>query len=193
MSKCAFCHCSLEESQGSIIPSNAMAYAISQGYSPEMSPSWPTMKETAVKAINDYEADCSDATLAANWKRQLALPNRRFRLCDHCFSTLFRYLPSDPGTLPRSTPQASFADDPALGYIVPINTSIWAIFASYAGLFSPAIFPAPFAIILGIIALFDIKNHPEKKGKGRAIFSIVMGADVTPLFYLLLFGVLAWT
>jgi len=181
MSKCAFCHCSLEESQGSIIPSNAMVYAIAQGYSPEMSPSWPVMKETAVKAINDYEADCSDATLAANWKRQLTLPSRRFRLCDHCFSTMFRYLPTDPGKLPRSAPQSSFADDPALGYIVPINTSIWAIFASYAGLLSLAVVFAPFAIILGIIALIDIKNHPEKKGKGRAIFAIIMGTIFTLL------------
>ena len=186
MSKCAFCHCPLEGSQGSIVPSNAMAYAFEQGYSPEMSPSWPTMKETALKAITDYEADCSDAVLAENWKRQLTLPNRRFRLCDHCFSTLFRFLPTDPGLLPCAGSQTSFSDDPALGYIIPINTSIWAIFASYAGLMSIAMFPAPFALILGIIALIDIKKHPEKKGKGRAIFAIVM-AIVAPL---LLFGLI---
>jgi len=191
MSQCAFCHCSLEESQGSIIPSNAMAYAMTQGYSPEMSPSWPVMKETAVKSITDYEADCSDAALVASWKRQLTLPNRRFRLCDHCFSTLFPYLPTDPGNLPRSTPQSSYSDDPVLGYIVPINTSIWAIFASYAGLFSILVITAPIALILGIIALIDIKRHPEKKGKGRAIFAIVMGVIVIPLFVLMIIGMSA--
>ena len=151
------------------------------------------MKETAVKAITDYEADCSDAVLVASWKRQLTLPNRRFRLCNHCFSTLFHYLPADPGKLPRSTPQASYSDDPALGYIVPINTSLWAIFASYAGLFALTIVFAPIAIILGIIAWVDIRRHPEKKGKGRAIFAIVMGVIFTLLVpVLFLFALIAW-
>ena len=181
MAKCAFCHCSLEGTQGSLVPSQAMAYAVAQGYSPEMSPSWPTMKETAVKAITDYEADCSDAALAESWKRQLTLPNRQFRLCDRCFSTLFRYLPTDPGELLRSVPQPSYSDDPVLGYIVPISTSIWAIFASYAALLSVIVFPAPLALILGIIALIDVRRHPEKKGMVRAIFAIVMGTIFTLL------------
>ena len=181
MAKCAFCYCSLEENQGSIVPCEAMAYAIAQGYSPDMSPSWPTMKETAVKAITDYEADCSDAALAANWKRQLTLPGRRFRLCDHCFSTLFRYLPADPGKIPRTTSSYTPTNDASLGYIVPINTSIWAIFAGYAGLFAVLVVTAPIALVLGIIALVDVKKHPEKTGKGRAIFAIVMGAIFTLL------------
>jgi hypothetical protein len=29
--------------------------------------------------------------------------------------------------------------------------------------------------LFGIIAVIDIKNHPEKHGMGRAIFGIVMG------------------
>ena len=191
MAQCAFCRCSLEESQGSLVPGNAMAYAIAQGDSPEMSPSWPTMKETAVKAITDYEADCSDAALVASWKRQLTLPNRRFRLCDHCFSTLFRYLPTDPGKIPRSAAQPAYSDDPALGYIVPINTSIWAIFASYAALVGMALFPvALIALILGIVALYDIKKHPGKGGKGRAIFAIVVGI-VSPLFWISFFVILS--
>ncbi|MCL2349123.1 MAG: DUF4190 domain-containing protein [Planctomycetaceae bacterium] len=191
MAKCAFCHCSLEGTQGSLVPSQAMAHAFAQGYSPEMSPSWPTMKETAVKAVTDYEADCSDAALAESWKRQLTLPNRRFRMCDRCFSTLFPYLPADPGELLRSTPQSSFSDDSALKYIVPINTSIWAIFASYAALFSVIVFPAPIALILGIIALIDVRRHPEKKGMVRAIFAIVMGTIFTLLMLaLFLFAVI---
>jgi len=190
MAKCAFCHCSLEENQGSIIPCEAMAYAIGQGYSPDMSPSWTTMKETAVKAITDYEADCSDAALAASWKRQLTLPGRRFRLCDHCFATLFDYLPTDPGKIPRSAPLYSQSNDAALGYIVPVNTSILAIFASYAGLLAVTGIFAPISLILGITALLDIKWHPEKKGKGRAIFAIVIGI-VAPVFWFLFFTVLA--
>ena len=190
MAKCAFCQCSLDETQGSVIPSNAMAYAMTQGYSPEMSPSWPAMKETAVKSITDYEAECSDAALAESWKRQLTLPNRRFRLCDHCFSTLFRYLPADPRQIPHTAPHYTQSNDAALGYIVPINTSIWAIFASYAALFSLVIFPAPIALFLGIIALIDVNKHPEKGGKGRAIFAIVMGAVFTPLLLLFIIGMI---
>ena len=170
-----------------------MAHAIAQGYSPDMSPSWPTMKETAVKSITDYEADCSDAALAASWKRQLTLPNRRFRLCDHCFSTLFRFLPTDPGKIPRIAPQYAQSNDASLGYIVPINTSIWAIFASYVALLSLVMFPAPIALILGIIALIDIKKHPGMRGKGRAIFAIIMGVLFTPLLLLLIVGMmLGW-
>jgi len=192
MAKCAFCHCSLEENQGSIIPSEAMAYAIGQGYSPDMSPSWSAMKETAVKAITDYEADCSDAALAASWKRQLTLPGRRFRLCDPCFSTLFRFLPTNPGKIPRTAPQYSPSNDAALGYIVPINTSIWAIFASYAALVGMALFPiALISLILGIVALIDVKRHPEKGGKGRAIFAIIVGIG-SPIFWMLFFSMLAW-
>jgi len=190
MAKCAFCHCSLEENQGSIIPGEAMAYAIGQGYSPDMSPSWPAMKETAVKAITDYEADCSDAALAASWKRQLTLPGRRFRLCDSCFSTLFRFLPADPGKIPRAAPQYAPSNGAALGYIVPINTSIWAIFASYAALVGMALFPiALISLILGIVALVDVKKHPEKGGQGRAIFAIIVGI-ASPLFWMLFFTVL---
>jgi len=188
MAKCAFCHCTLEENQGSIIPCEAMAYAIGQGYSPDMSPSWSTMKETAVKAITDYEADCSDAALAASWKRQLTLLGQRFRLCDHCFSTLFHFLPTDPGKIPRTAPQYAPSNDAALGYIVPINTSIWAIFASYVGLFAVSMLLAPIALILGIIALRDVRKHPEKTGKGRAIFAIVMGT----IFTLLPLGILVF-
>ena len=151
------------------------------------------MKETAVKAITDYEADCSNAALTESWKRQLTLPNRRFRLCDHCFSTLFRYLPTDPGQIPHTISQYMQSNDAALGYIVPINTSIWAIFAGYVALLSLIMFPAPLALILGIIALADIKKHPEKKGKGRAIFAIVMGAIFTPLLLLMIVGMmLGW-
>jgi len=177
MAKCAFCQCPLEENQGSIVPSPAMTQAFGQGYSPEMSPSWQTMKETAARAVTDYEADCSDATLAESWRRQLTLPNRRFRICNHCFSTLLPYLPKNPTdqVFSSSTPQYNSSNDAALGLIVPINTSVWAIFASYAALFSVLVFPAPIALILGIIALRDVRKHPGMKGKARAIFAIIMG------------------
>ncbi len=35
---------------------------------------------------------------------------------------------------------------------------------------------APLAVILGVVALIDISKHPERHGRGRAIFGIVMGS-----------------
>ena len=36
-------------------------------------------------------------------------------------------------------------------------------------------FPGPLALILAVVAIRDIKRHPEKHGMGRAIFGLVMG------------------
>jgi hypothetical protein len=58
--------------------------------------------------------------------------------------------------------------------LLPVGRSIWAIAAGYAGLFSVLIFPAPIALILGIVAVIDIKKHPDRHGMGRAVFAIVM-------------------
>jgi hypothetical protein len=60
--------------------------------------------------------------------------------------------------------------------LLPVGRSFWAIAAGYLGLFSVLLFPAPIALILGIVAVVDIRRHPERHGMGRAIFGIVMGA-----------------
>jgi hypothetical protein len=59
--------------------------------------------------------------------------------------------------------------------LLPVGRSAWAIAAGYAGLFAVLFFPAPIALILGIIAIYDIKRHPERHGMGRAIFGLAMG------------------
>lgn len=59
--------------------------------------------------------------------------------------------------------------------LIPVGRSLWAIAAGYFGLFSFLILPAPLALLLGIVAILDIRNHPERHGMGRAIFGIVMG------------------
>ena len=64
-----------------------------------------------------------------------------------------------------------FSDDTE---IVRTHTSGWAIAAGYVGLFAVLCFPAPIALILGIIALRTC-NKRSLKGSGRAIFAIVMG------------------
>ena len=66
--------------------------------------------------------------------------------------------------------------DPALKMVVPLNTSALAIIAGYLGLISVLCVPAPFALVLGILAMLHLKKHPKLDGKGRAIFAIVMGS-----------------
>ncbi len=66
--------------------------------------------------------------------------------------------------------------DPAMKFVVPMNTSALAILAGYVGLVSVLCVPAPFALLLGILALQHLKKNPKLDGKGRAIFAIVMGA-----------------
>jgi len=70
--------------------------------------------------------------------------------------------------------------------LLPVDRSGWAIVSGYLALFSLMVFPAPFALATGILALKDIKRHPEKHGRGRAWFGIVMGALFSVLGLLLL-------
>lgn len=72
-------------------------------------------------------------------------------------------------------PTKPLEDDPVIRMILPVGRSGWAIAAGYMGLFAVLLVPAPLALILGIVALNDIKNNPKKLGKGRAIFGLVMG------------------
>ena len=69
--------------------------------------------------------------------------------------------------------------DEGLQYIIPINTSGLALAAGYVGLISVLCLPAPFALLLGILALRHLKKNPKLHGKGRAIFAIVMGGLFT--------------
>ena len=73
-------------------------------------------------------------------------------------------------------PKQDLGDDPAVRMLLPVGRSIWAIAAGYLGLISVCGLPAPLALICGIVAIRDIKTHPDRHGMGRAIFGIVMGA-----------------
>lgn len=87
---------------------------------------------------------------------------------------------------PMGPPPSTAGDDAVLRLILPIGRSLWAIAAGYLGLVSLIVIPAPFALITGVIAVIDIKRHPEKTGMGRAIFGIVMGGMVCMLVLLAL-------
>ena len=78
-------------------------------------------------------------------------------------------------------------DTPTMRMILPIGRSILAVAAGYTGLFSILLFPAPIALILGILAVIDIKRHPEKHGMGRAVFALITGGFFTVFLLLFVF------
>jgi uncharacterized RDD family membrane protein YckC len=59
--------------------------------------------------------------------------------------------------------------------LAPRSRSKWAVAAGYLGLCSVILFPAPFALIAGILGVRDLKQHPDRSGMAGAIFGIVMG------------------
>jgi hypothetical protein len=77
-------------------------------------------------------------------------------------------------------------DDPAMRMLLPVGLSGWAIAAGYLGLISVLCFPAPFALLAGILAIRAMNRNPKKHGMGRAIFGIVMGVLGTVGLVLLL-------
>ena len=81
--------------------------------------------------------------------------------------------PAGPGTPFRPPPD--IGEDPAVRMLIPVGRSGLAIAAGYAGLFALIPCLAPIALVLGILAIRDLKRHPDKHGMGRAIFGVVMG------------------
>jgi hypothetical protein len=94
-----------------------------------------------------------------------------------------------PGVVPP-TPLPSLGENAGIRMLLPVGRSFWAIAAGYAGLFAVLFFPAPIALILGIIAVGDIKRHPDRHGMGRAVFGIVMGVVCT-IGWVLIFAYMA--
>ena len=83
-----------------------------------------------------------------------------------------------PGALERYNAQA--ADGGAMNLLLPMGPqSGFAIAAGYLGIFGLFLAPlALLAIIFGVLGLRDLKAHPAKRGKGRAITGIVLGSLV---------------
>jgi uncharacterized RDD family membrane protein YckC len=68
--------------------------------------------------------------------------------------------------------------------LAPRSRSKWAVAAGYLGLCSVILFPAPFALVAGILGVRDLKQHPDRSGMAGAIFGIVMGALGTAVIVL---------
>ena len=72
--------------------------------------------------------------------------------------------------------------DSALRMLIPIGRSGWAVAAGYLGLLSLLPFVGVLALAIGIVAVCDLRQHPEKHGAGRAWFGIFAGG-LSLLFY----------
>ena len=104
-------------------------------------------------------------------------------VCPICHSDLTQ--PPRVGRTPSSR-----ESDAVTRMLIPVDRSGWAIAAGYAGLFSLICFPAPIAIVLGLVAIRDIKRHPDRHGMGRAVFGLVMGIVGTGFLIFGIFGAL---
>ena len=113
--------------------------------------------------------------------------------CPKCGSTNETGVPScvSCGEALPQFPRPRDSHDDALGLIIPINVSGWAIAASYAGLFALTVVLAPIALILGIVALRDLKRRPQLRGKGRAWFGVIMGGIFSLILLIMLLAYLA--
>lgn len=86
-----------------------------------------------------------------------------------------------PVVLPAPAPARPIQPVGAIGLLVPIDISGWAMAAGYLGLFALVILPAPVALIIGLVALRDLDRRPQMRGRGRAWFGIITGAIGTTL------------
>lgn len=93
---------------------------------------------------------------------------------------------NNPFAPPPPRPRQDLGDDAAVRMLLPVGRSGWAIAAGYAGLFAMLCFPAPLAIILGVIAIVHLRRNPKLHGWGRAIFGLVMGIafSIVPLVFI---------
>ena len=99
-------------------------------------------------------------------------------------------IPANPDTEGQRAVRRAFGDDAGMRMLLPVGRSGLAIAAGYLGLVSILLIPAPFALILGILAIREIRRsrQTDKRvyGMGRAIFGIAMGALFTVIGLLML-------
>jgi hypothetical protein len=107
--------------------------------------------------------------------------------CPHCGTpnddNNFRCTTCGKVIQPSAQPVVSndLGDNAGVRMLLPVGRSGLAIAAGYAGLFAFLVVPAPLALLLGVLAVRDLRRHPKKHGMGRAVFGIVTGALGTAL------------
>ncbi len=82
-------------------------------------------------------------------------------------------------SLPSAGSAQDIGQNAGMRMMLPVGRSGWAIAAGYLGLFGLIIVPAPLALIISIIAIYDIRRHRNdpspRHGMGRAIFGLIIG------------------
>jgi len=74
------------------------------------------------------------------------------------------------------------ADDTSVRMLVPVGRSGLSIFAGYLGLFSLMPFVGVLSMIVGMVAMRDLKEDAKRYGLGRAWFGVIMGV-LTTIFW----------
>src|SRR5439155_1847526 len=76
----------------------------------------------------------------------------------------------------RPAPPPGIGDDAAMRMLLPVGRSGWAIAAGYCGLLSLLCWLlGPAAILCGVMALREMKMHPERHGMGRVWTGFILG------------------
>jgi hypothetical protein len=91
-------------------------------------------------------------------------------------------IPAIPYASPLPPPVDDIGQSAGMRMLIPVGRSGWAIAAGYLGLFSVLVIPAPIALFISIMAIRDIRRHPDRHGMGRAIFGLIMGGLFTLAF-----------
>jgi hypothetical protein len=113
--------------------------------------------------------------------------NNAYR-CVSC-QTIIQIQPIPLASQPVNANHTGYDSD--LKYILPVGRSALAVAAGYLGLLSIVPGIGQLAILLGVLALRDIKKNPKKLGKGRAIFGVILGSLCSILHVFLLISSLA--
>jgi hypothetical protein len=95
--------------------------------------------------------------------------------CNACGSELVGAFCGRCGAAAVGGQARPLGEDPVMRIILPVGRSGWAIAAGYLGLFGLVVIPAPLALLVGLVAIRDLRRHPEKRGAGRAWFGVVVG------------------
>ena len=106
------------------------------------------------------------------------------RFCGSCG----QQLPTVPLTQSIPTPATPLTD--LVSTIIPYR-NVPALIAYYCGVFALLGFPAPVAVILGILGLKKAAVNPQAKGKTHAWIGIILGGLFCVIYGIVLLSVLA--
>ena len=86
--------------------------------------------------------------------------------------------------VPAGSLAVLFTPAPAawMRWILPVGRSGFAIAAGYLGLLSFLPFVGYLALLFAVLAIFDLRRHPEKSGWGRVVTALVIALPMSILY-----------